>query len=188
MSRKRLDHEQIIQQAQEIVYNDGVVALTFQRLSKDLDIRSQSLYNYFKNLDDLVEQLGARFLEDLYQQLIEGLIGLSGKAAFQKYADIAHTYFESQHRSVELLYQVHTYGTKSEFYLAMAKILDLLNTLVHSVTLKTMDEDAYVQTLISSVFGFIVLEIMGFLPTDEKKRHEQFRQLLELQLSEIKTN
>lgn len=188
MSRKRLDHEQIIQQAQKIVFNGGVIALTLPRLAKDLDIRSQSLYNYFKNLDDLIEQLGARFLEDLYQQLIEGLVGSTGKEAFRKYAQIAHNYFESQHKMVELLYHVDTYGKDSNFYLAMAKVLDLLNKLVHSVHLKNMDDDAYVQTLISSVFGFILIEIMGFLPKDEHVRHRQFAQLLELQLSEIESD
>lgn len=188
MSRRRLDHEQIIQQARQIVFDEGVLALTLPRLSKELGIRSQSLYNYFKNLDDLIEQLGARFLEDLYQQLIEGLVGYTGKQAFRKYAEIAHTYFESQNRMVELFYHIHNYSTDSSFYSAMAKILDLLNKLVHSVHLKHMDEDAYVQTLISSVLGFILIEIMGFLPTDERTSHQQFEQLLELQLSEIESD
>ena len=48
-----------------------------------------------------------------------------------------------------------------------------------------MHNDSYVQTLISSVLGFTVIEIMGFLPLDSVKRQQQFEELLDLQLSEI---
>lgn len=185
MVQKRLDHDQILVQSRGIILQDGISALTFPRLAKDLGVRSQSLYNYFKNKDDVIAQLGAQFLDALYQQVIEGLVGLTGKAAFAKYAQIAHDYFEGQGKMVELIYYIHNYGEDSAFYQAMGKVLDLLDTLVSSVQLKTMSAEAYVQTLISSVLGFTVLEIMGFLPADSALRHTQFQEMLQLQLSEI---
>ncbi|WP_338069804.1 TetR/AcrR family transcriptional regulator [Bombilactobacillus mellifer] len=180
-----MNRQQIITTAQQILFEEGLSSLTFQNLAKKLDVRSQSLYNHFKNLDDLLGQVGTIFMNDLYQLVVEGLVGLSGKAAFKKYAEIAHDYFESQGRMVELVYDVHNFAHDSSFYQAMARVLDLLNKLVASVKLQRMHDDAYVQTLISSVLGFTLIEIMGFLPTDPKQRQREFEELLTLQLSEI---
>lgn len=185
MSNQRINKEQILQTAQQIIFYKGVKSLTFQSLAKDLQIRSQSLYNYFRNLSDLIDQVGTIFMDNLYQQVIEGLVGLSGKAAFRRYAEIAHNYFESQGKMVELIYDVHNFSHDSQFYQAMARVLDLLNKLVASVHLRHMHNDSYVQTLISSVLGFTVIEIMGFLPLDSLTRQQQFEELLDLQLSEI---
>ncbi|MBA1394877.1 TetR/AcrR family transcriptional regulator, partial [Lactobacillus sp. XV13L] len=71
MSNQRISKEQIIQTAQKIIFEQGVQALTFQCLAKALKIRSQSLYNYFKNISDLIDQVGTIFMDDLYQQVIE---------------------------------------------------------------------------------------------------------------------
>ncbi|UQS82176.1 TetR/AcrR family transcriptional regulator [Bombilactobacillus folatiphilus] len=185
MSNQRVTKDQIIQTAQGIIFHEGLTALSFPRLSKMLAIRSQALYNYFDNLDDLVNQIGAIFMDNLYQQVIESLVGLSGKAAFKKYAEVAHDYFESQGKMVELIYDVHKVNRESQFYQNTAKVLALLNKLVDSVHLKQMHAQSYVQTLISSVLGFTAIEMMGFLPPEKKQRQLEFQELLNLQLSEI---
>lgn len=185
MSNRRINREQIIQTAQTIIFDQGVKALTFQSLSKALNIRSQSLYNYFRNISDLIDQIGTIFMDNLYRRVTDGLVGMSGQAAFRRYAEIAHNYFESQGKMVELIYDVHNFDHDSSFYQATAKVLDLLNKLVASVHLRHMQADSYVQTLISSVLGFTVIEIMGFLPVERSERQRQFEELLDLQLSEI---
>lgn len=67
--------------AREIVRTSGFRSLTFQSLAKALDIRSQSLYNYYRNLDDVIESLGTELMDRLYQELIEQLPGVSGRQA-----------------------------------------------------------------------------------------------------------
>ncbi|NVY96557.1 TetR/AcrR family transcriptional regulator [Lactobacillus sp. DCY120] len=186
MSNQRINREQVLETGRTIIYREGMGALTFPRLAKELNIRSQSLYNYFKNLDDLIGQIGAGFMNELYQLVVESLVGLSGKAAFQKYALVAHDYLENQGRMVELLYHVHNFDQESDFYQAMSKVLDLLHKLVASVKLRHLDAESYVQTLLSSVLGFTFIEVMGFLPKDQQQRDHEFAGLLQLQLSEIK--
>ncbi len=45
-----LDREKVLAAARVMVTRDGIRELTFQTLAKELNIRSQSLYNYFSNL------------------------------------------------------------------------------------------------------------------------------------------
>ena len=53
-----LDREKVLAAARVMVTRDGIRELTFQTLAKELNIRSQSLYNYFSNLDAVIEALG----------------------------------------------------------------------------------------------------------------------------------
>ena len=57
-----LDREKVLAAARVMVTRDGIRELTFQTLAKELNIRSQSLYNYFSNLDAVIEALGTEFM------------------------------------------------------------------------------------------------------------------------------
>jgi len=180
-----LDRDKVLEAARAIVLRDGSFqALTFQSLAKELDIRSQSLYNYFHNMDEVIETLGTEFMDRLYQRLVERLSGVSGREALKIYAETAHDYFDSEGPMVELLYFIHNYPETSPFVEATGKALGLLRRLVKNVKLRQMDASAYVQAFISSVLGFTVLEIMGFLPDRNPGRKTSFQELLGLYLDE----
>ncbi|WP_054725509.1 TetR/AcrR family transcriptional regulator [Paucilactobacillus hokkaidonensis] len=69
MTKKRnLDQEKVLSTATEIVRNEGIKALTLSRLASELDIRTQSLYNYIANLDELIALVGARLVNKLRQK------------------------------------------------------------------------------------------------------------------------
>lgn len=62
-------------------------------LAKALDIRSQSLYNYVANREEMVSLTGARLMQQMYQQVVDGIIGLSGSKAYLKFADIVRDFY-----------------------------------------------------------------------------------------------
>ncbi|MCG4281796.1 TetR/AcrR family transcriptional regulator [Lacticaseibacillus saniviri] len=182
---RTLDRDKVLVAAREIVRTSGFRSLTFQSLAKALDIRSQSLYNYYRNLDDVIESLGTELMDRLYQELIEQLPGVSGRQALSIYAKTAHDYFDQEGPLVEVIYYVHNYPETSPFVKATGRVLDILRRLVRDIPLKHMDHGAYVQAFISSVLGFTVLEIMGFLPEEQPGRSNSFQELLDLHLGEI---
>ena len=81
-----LDREKVLAAARVMVTRDGIRELTFQTLAKELNIRSQSLYNYFSNLDAVIEALGTEFMHNLHQELIEQVSGIAGKDAIRTFA------------------------------------------------------------------------------------------------------
>ena len=87
--RRNLDLDKVVNQAIEIIQADGIKALTLPRLAKVLDIRTQSLYNYIANLDELVSLIGARLIREMCQEIKDGIIGLSDNVALIQFASIA---------------------------------------------------------------------------------------------------
>jgi len=182
---RTLDRDKVLEAARQIIIRDGTLRdLSFQTLAKELDIRSQSLYNYFHNLDEVIETLGAEFMNELYQRLVERLTGVSGREALKIYAETAHDFFDDAGPMMELIYFIHNYPDSSPFVQATGKLISLLRRLVTTVKLRQMDTSAFVQAFISSVLGFTVLEIMGFLPDKHPSRKTSFQELLGLYLDE----
>ena len=76
--RRTLDREKVLATAEKLADEQGLEALTMPNLAKALDIRSQSLYNYVANREEMVSLTGARLMQQMYQQVVDGIIGLSG--------------------------------------------------------------------------------------------------------------
>ncbi|MFD1429989.1 MULTISPECIES: TetR/AcrR family transcriptional regulator [Lacticaseibacillus] len=183
-----LDQDKVLAAACDVVKAEGIQALTYRRLAHDLNIRSQSLYNYFPNLEGLIETMGTHFMQALYQQLTEALTGVAGIEALRVYAQTAHDYFDGQGNLFEVLYYVHRYDADSPFVQATAQVLGMLKKLINGVRLKTMHHEAFTQGLISSVLGFTVIEIMGLIPSPAPARRKNFHQMLGLYLGDVITD
>ena len=67
-SREEL-HELVLAEARRIVESEGFRALTARRVAEAVGYSPGTLYNHFKNLDDLVVHLNGRTLEDLDRAL-----------------------------------------------------------------------------------------------------------------------
>ncbi|WP_125770736.1 TetR/AcrR family transcriptional regulator [Companilactobacillus furfuricola] len=87
MAAHTLSHEKIVNTAISLVQDQQVV--TFSKLGNVLGTRSQSIYNYFKDGDELKAAVAVKYYRDLYAKLQHSLIGLSGKAAVLKYSQVA---------------------------------------------------------------------------------------------------
>lgn len=184
--KRTLDSSKVKEAARAIIMEEGFNTLTFKNLAKRLDIRSQSLYNYYHNLDDLLEQLGADFMAELYRRLVDKLPGLSGKQALRVFAQTSHEFFDQQGPLVQLVYYLKTYANDTDFVKNTERVLKLLRQLVNLAPLETMRSEEYVDVLISSVFGYSVLEIMGLLKGNRSAREESFQRLINLQLREVR--
>lgn len=178
-----LDQQKVLATAGVMASESGVANLNFKAMAARLDIRSQSLYNYYPNIEAVIEALGTDFLEQLDTKLIHGLIGWSGVDSLKRFAEISHDYFDSTGNRVQLIYYVHRYAETSPFVQAMQAVIDLLKRLVAGVSLHHMSQEAYVQGFISSVLGFTVLEIMNYLPAEY--RDVNYHQMLQLYLDEV---
>ncbi|PEG97847.1 TetR/AcrR family transcriptional regulator, partial [Lactobacillus sp. UMNPBX8] len=88
MAQKRnLDLDKIIDQATKLISEKGLSATTLPALAKALNVRSQSLYHYVSGRKQLLSLVGAREIKILRHQLMDDLIGLSGRDALLKFAD-----------------------------------------------------------------------------------------------------
>lgn len=87
MTAHTLSHEKIVMTAIELIQQQQPV--TFSKLGSVLGTRSQSIYNYFSDGDQLKKAVSVKYYRDLFARLQGALVGLSGKQAILEYSQIA---------------------------------------------------------------------------------------------------
>ncbi|MEH6629747.1 MAG: TetR/AcrR family transcriptional regulator [Halopseudomonas aestusnigri] len=74
---RRVDHsheqlrEMILEAAQNLVEADGYPSLSMRKIGSSIGYSPGTIYNIFANLDDLVLQLNARTLDEMYVSLVK---------------------------------------------------------------------------------------------------------------------
>lgn len=76
-----ITQENILEAAAEIADTEGLNEVTLAELSKKLQIRTPSLYNHIDGLQQLRKKLSIYSMEQLYNDLIQSTIGISGNDA-----------------------------------------------------------------------------------------------------------
>lgn len=87
MTAHTLSHEKIVMTAIDLIQQQQPV--TFSKLGSVLGTRSQSIYNYFSDGDQLKGAVSVKYYRDLFTQLQSVLVGLSGKKAILEYSQVA---------------------------------------------------------------------------------------------------
>lgn len=83
MEKTKLDKNIVIRKAAEIVNKMGVEQITLKMLANDLGVKSPSLYNHIKGLDDLKKQLMIYGWKQMEERIIQSVIGISGYDAIK---------------------------------------------------------------------------------------------------------
>lgn len=158
--RAGLDKETLVNTAAEIADNEGVEGITLAALAAKLGVRSPSLYNHIKGLQDLRTQLAIYGLEQLYTAMSAAAEGVNGDAAVhamgQAYVNFARSrpgLYETTLRAPE---QANT-----ELETASEHILQLIIRVLRDYELGEEGELHAVRGLRSILHGFASLEQKG---------------------------
>ncbi|BAP85833.1 transcriptional regulator [Paucilactobacillus hokkaidonensis JCM 18461] len=180
MTKKRnLDQEKVLSTATEIVRNEGIKALTLSRLASELDIRTQSLYNYIANLDELIALVGARLVNKLRQKITDGILGFSGTEALIKFADIARNFLLDEGTLGVIIFYLHEYPKDSPFNTEAQKLVALLNQVIDSSHTNVGTDAPFSHALIGSVLGFVFIETSGFYQDEtDASSTESYHQMI----------
>ena len=104
MPRKGLTKDTIVDTAIELIETEGYRAFSLNELARRLDIKPASLYNHFRNIEELTDAAGSRIAAMLRQKEHEAIARKSGDEAVialcNAYRSFAKEHFE--------LYQVNT--------------------------------------------------------------------------------
>lgn len=170
-SVRTLSTAKVVAAATEIARWDGLQKLTMSTLAKKLNIRSQSLYHYICNRDELVSLVGAHVLNELHQQIVDSIVGLSGKTAIIKMGDIVRQEIIKQPFMTSVFYMMQVNPHEHNVQAAMEKIVEIVKKIINEddVLNKTVDP----QMLVGAAFGFIFIDL---LPDHRSQRDLQERQ------------
>ncbi|MFD3261694.1 WHG domain-containing protein [Paenibacillus lentus] len=159
--RPGLDTNTVLMAAVEIADQQGVQAVTLASVAAALGVRSPSLYNHIRGLEELRALLAVYALEQLYGKVSEETEGLSGREGIRRFAH-AYISFAREHPGLYESAQLVPQGmNEREIREAGERVVDLVLQLLQPY--KLLQEDALhaVRGLRSFIHGFASLEQLG---------------------------
>lgn len=175
MAQKRnLDLDKILDQATKLIDEKGLSATTLPALAKSLNVRSQSLYHYVSGRSQLLSLVGAREIKVLRHQLVDNLIGLSGRDALLKFADIVRNFLLNNQALSSILYHLDEYPKDSAI---SQEILDLIKL---GERLNFRKESAIsFHALIGAVLGYVFLDnSSSFADETEAESNRNYHEMI----------
>ncbi|WP_283583119.1 TetR/AcrR family transcriptional regulator [Limosilactobacillus difficilis] len=166
---RTLNQQKVVQAAAEIAKSDGLSQLTMSNLADYLGIRSQSLYHYVKNREDLISLVGAAILQRIRKQIVQQIVGLSGEKAILAMADRLRDELAKVPFMAGIFYSMRGTDGEVRIHDEVVNYLDLVNQIAQADGLEAMEVRP--QMLVGAVFGFIFLD--SFTLTDTRQTAEE---------------
>ncbi|MGV3026866.1 TetR/AcrR family transcriptional regulator [Clostridium thermobutyricum] len=175
--KRNLTKQKIIEVTFELADEIGLNKVTFQKIAEKLGIKYPSLYNHFKNMDNLKLEMTISSLNRLNTILTQGLIGKSGEDAIKEFSKLYKNFAFENRTAYELFLSVPTIGNDDIYDLTR----ETVNIIVQILSIYT-DNRTYLvhksRALRSSLHGFISLYFFGYFQ-GEVDLEESFKFLVE---------
>lgn len=181
MPRAGLDKVTVVETAAVILNEEGVEALTLNRLAQELGVKTPSLYNHIDGLPGLYRELAILNARNLGERFTQAAIGKAGSTALIAVAQAYRAYIKEA--PGVYLVSLRSSGTQqpidAELSAAEEQSVSVAVAVVASFSLTGNDALHAVRGLRSLVHGFATLEIAGGfgLPLD---LDESFKRLLQM--------
>lgn len=171
---RTLNREKVIKAATKIAHNRGLPALTMSSLARALNVRTQSLYHYVSNWEELIALVGAYVLKNMRQHIVETVVGLSGKQALVTASECVRMDIKQETFMSNVFYIIQKAPAGNEVHDELNKLMMVIQRIIDAdAQLKdTLDAEMF----IGGVFGLLIVE---FLPDNNvfERRSEEERQL-----------
>lgn len=184
VKRRTLTREKVLTQAGQLIAERGIDQLTIREVAAALDVRPQSIYNYVSSLNELIDQVGLRFVTDLESRLLSQLVGLAGDQALMVFAQEMRQACHRQPNLACLLLDPHQLTTLNRTHAALVTLYQRLFTSLH-LEEQGQARSAAATLYRSAVFGFIVQELGGFLHGTPAQLDQRFDQVLQLAIAQL---
>ncbi len=184
MQKRNLTKERIIQVAFFLADEIGINQVTFQKIAKKLNIKYQSLYNHFTNMDNLKTEMTVYLLNELNVKLMQRLVGKSGDDAIREYASIYKEFAFENTVAYGLFISIPSTENTELFRLARETshiIRQLLEFYIKDEILLIHKS----RTLRSLLHGFVSLHAFGYFQS-EINIDESFQVMIDDFISSLK--
>lgn len=186
VKRRTLTREKVLDQASDIIAGEGISHLTIRALANRLAVRPQSIYNYVDSLNDLLDQVGVAFVDEISDRLLRRLVGVAGKEALMVFAQEFRAGCLQQRHLAPLLLNPNDLQQLTATHKAL---VDLYKQMFTSLHLDEAGNTALVESTLyrSALFGFILQEIGGFIRLPTRRVNERFDQTMQLAIDQFTT-
>lgn len=165
MAQKRtLDLAKVIEKANDLICEKGLAETTMPNVAKALGVRSQSLYHYVSGRKQLISLVGADRIKILHQKLVDSLMGVSGREALLKFADVTRNYVLHDPALSSIIYHLNEYSKDDAINQEILNIFSLGEKL----NLKKDDAISF-HALVGAVLGYVFLDKSAAYKNEDKE-------------------
>jgi len=177
MARIALTRDKIVQATIELAGKIGLSNVSFPRLAEYFGIKAPSLYNHFKNMEEVRVATAVYLQKELNYELTHAMVGLTPLAALRAYAESYKKFAEKYEAVYELINVIHQTNNGELEYLAKENIRLVRRSL----------ENFHISRMFrSTLHGFITLTQLGyFRQSGSISKEESFTYMVDHLLSRL---
>ncbi|WP_225419663.1 TetR/AcrR family transcriptional regulator [Lapidilactobacillus wuchangensis] len=161
MQKRNLNQARVLQAARQIVNEDGADTLSFSKIAATLGVRSQALYAYFPNVQQLKFALIIDYLDGLTETLKAALVGVSGKEALFIFGDQLHTLLLAQPNLTKLAFGGISYDREAEAGDHLHQLILVLDRLIAPYCTSEAEVIAQARYFRAIIFGYVQNQLWG---------------------------
>lgn len=186
MARIALTREKIVQATIDLANKTGLGNVSFPRLAEYFGIKAPSLYNHFKNMEEVRIATAVYLQRVLNHELTHAMVGLTPLDALRAYAE-SYKSFAEKHESVYELINVIHQTNNEELELLAKENIRLVRRSLENFEL-TEDEIFHVSRMFrSTLHGFITLTQLGYFRNSGSiSKEESFKYMVDQLLLPLK--
>lgn len=160
MPRAGLSADRVVAQAERIIDEQGVQALTLSRLAAELGVAPPSLYKHVGGLDDVAQQVALRAIGSLADALAASVMGLAGRDALVALAG-AYRAFAHDHPGLYPMTQGVTGDTDALGPAQAQRTVEIVTAALAGYRLPADRIIDAVRMTRSALHGFVDIELHG---------------------------
>lgn len=161
MARIALNRDKIVQATIQLAGEIGLSNISFPRLAEFFGIKAPSLYNHFKNMEEVRVATAVFLQKELNYELTHAMVGLTPLAALQAYA-VSYKKFAEKYEAVyELVNVIHQTNNEELETLARENIR-LVRRSLENFELSEEENYHISRMFRSTLHGFITLTQLGY--------------------------
>ena len=189
MPRKNLTKEIIVNEAIALINQDGYAKFTLQALSRHLDIKAPSLYNHFKNLDEINVEVFKKLVNEYNAFKSAHIDGLRREKAIWAYANAVREYSQNYPEQFKLILLFPSLINNKE--ISIPVVISILMDILDQYAIGETQKYHFQRIFRSFMSGFITYERVGFFRNNDISKDESYHFAIQtfisaLELEEIR--
>ncbi len=172
MSRKNLTKETIVNEAIVLINQNGYSKFSLQSLSRHLDIKAPSLYNHFKNLDEINVEVFKKIVNEYNAFKAERIGNLRREKAIWAYANAVREYSQIHPEQFKLITLFPSLINNKE--ISIPVVISILMEILDQYGIGETQKYHFQRIFRSFMSGFVTYEKVGFFRNNEISKDESY--------------
>lgn len=152
----KTDINEIIKKSAELANKVGIENISIKLIADSLNIKSLSLYNHIKNLEDIKQRLMIYGWEEMEEKIIQSVIGVSGYEALMCMCNAFYDYATQNSGVFNAMLWYNKYENK-QMQRATDRLFSVLYKITSSLNISEINCNHLIRTLRSFLEGFSLL-------------------------------